>query len=243
MSAQEMALLTEGDPMNVDGAIQGMNVMEGMDMGGMGGMEGMEGMGGMGEIGEMGGMEGITMGLDEVDLFGDPVMDNALAGLPPRPLPNKQLQLRLEELRTRGCCQGIAWSRHGTIASIARDGTSIDLRFIRCNPHAAEWELSEPTSWSPPSGPSPSPPAPNPPTPVSAASCSTPFVHLAWAPTPNPDLAVVDALGRITLLSFHITINQTYPVRRWETDVVDDLQQIVGCYWLPTALAPNKQAS
>jgi mediator of RNA polymerase II transcription subunit 16, fungi type len=41
-----------------------------------------------------------------VDLFGDPVagMENALE-LPTRPPPSKQLQQRLDELRTRGCCQ------------------------------------------------------------------------------------------------------------------------------------------
>jgi mediator of RNA polymerase II transcription subunit 16 len=59
----------------------------------------------------------------------------------------------------------------------------------------------------------------------------------------SPDLAVIDALGRLTLLGFSIANNQPYPVRRWETDVVDDLHAVVGCYWLPTGMAPSKQAS
>lgn len=50
-----------------------------------------------------------AMALDDVDLFGDPVMDNALGNagidLRTRPPPTKQLQQRLDELRTRGCCQ------------------------------------------------------------------------------------------------------------------------------------------
>ncbi|KAK4044534.1 hypothetical protein C8A01DRAFT_31320 [Parachaetomium inaequale] len=231
MSADDMALLLEGDPMNVDGAMQGLQGIQ--DMQGIQGMEGMEGMDGMGSMGG-------AMALDEVDLFGDPVMDDALAGLPPPPLPSKKLQQRLDELRTHGCCQGIAWSRQGTIASIAKDAMSIDLRFIRCNPDTTDWELSEPSSWSPPS-PAASPPAPNPPTPISLASTSAPFVHLAWSPTMSPDLAVIDALGRLTLLGFSIANNQPYPVRRWETDVVDDLHAVVGCYWLPPGMAPNKQ--
>jgi mediator of RNA polymerase II transcription subunit 16, fungi type len=230
MSSHEMGLLLEEDPMSVDGSIQGIQ-----------GIEGIEGMEGMENIGDMGGM-GSAMALDDVDLFGDAVMEGALAGLPPRPLPSKHLQQRLDELRTRGCCQGIAWSRQGTVASIAKDGMSVELRYLRCNPDTAEWELSEPTSWSPPS-PSPSPPTANLPTAVPPAAAAAPFVHLAWAPTMNPDLAVVDALGRITILSFHIAVNQTYPVRRWETDVVDDLHAIVGCYWLPLGMPPNKQAS
>ncbi|KAL2199805.1 mediator complex, subunit Med16 [Corynascus similis CBS 632.67] len=185
---------------------------------------------------DMDGMGG-TMALDEVDLFGDPVMDSALAGLPSRPLPSKALLQRLDEMRTRGCCQTIAWSRQGTIASISKDAMSIDLRFIRCNPDTAEWELSEPSSWSPPS-----PPAPNPPTTISLASTSAPFVHLAWSPTVVPELAVLDAMGRLTLLSFSISSNQPYTTRRWEADAADDLHAVVGCYWLPPGMAPNKQA-
>ena len=248
MSAHGMGPLAEGDAMSVDGAMQGMQGIEGME-----GLEGMEGIEGIGDMGVMEGMEGIegiegmgsiTMGLDEVDLFGDPVMDDALAGLPPSVLPSRHLLQRLDELRTRGCCQSIAWSRSGTVASIAKDGMSIDLRFARCNPDTTEWELSEPSSWSPPApSSSPSPPAPDPPTPGPLASTTAPFVHLAWSTTQNPDLAVIDALGRITLLSFSITINQTYPVRRWETDVVDDLHSVAGCYWLPMIMPPNKQAS
>ncbi|KAH6650006.1 mediator complex, subunit Med16 [Chaetomium tenue] len=196
-------------------------------------MEGMEGMEGLGSMGS-------AMALEEVDLFGDPVMDDALAGLPPRPLVSKSLLQRLDDLRVRGCCQGIAWSRQGTIATIAKDAMSVELRFIRSHPDTTEWGLSEPSSWSPPS-PTVSPPVPNPPASISLASSSAPFVHLAWSPTMSPDLAVIDALGRLTILSFSIANNQPYPARRWETDAADDLHAVVGCYWLPQGMASNKQ--
>lgn len=239
MSNHDMALLLEGDSMTVDGAMQGLEGIEGLQgIQGMEGIEGMEGMEGMGSMGSM----GSAMALDEVDLFGDPVMDDALAGLPSRPLPSKSLLQRVDELRTRGCCQGIAWSRQGTIATIAKDAMSVELRFIRSHPDTTEWGLSEPSSWSPPS-PGASPPVPNPPAPISLASSSAPFVHLAWSPTMSPDLAVIDALGRLTILSFSIANNQPYPARRWETDAADDLHAIVGCYWLPQGMAPNKQVS
>ncbi|AEO65863.1 uncharacterized protein THITE_2143523 [Thermothielavioides terrestris NRRL 8126] len=190
-------------------------------------------------------MEGIegAMALDDVDLFGDPVMDNALAGLPARPPPSKPLLQRLDELRTRGCSQAIAWSRQGTIAVIAKDGMSIDLRFIRCRPDNGDWELSEPSPWSAVSQ-SPSPPPPNHhSTPLSLASAGAPFVHLAWGPQAFPELAIIDALGRVTILSFSVTLNRPYPiVRRWDADVVDDLHAVVGCYWLPLVLQHTKQA-
>lgn len=167
-----------------------------------------------------------AMTLDHVDLFGDPVMDNSLDNpldLPTRPLPSKQLRQRLEELRTRGCCQGIAWSRQGTIASISKDGRSIDLRFLHCRPDNGAWELSEPyscsNSLSPPAGL---------------------IAHLAWGVTSSPDLAVIDTVGRISILSFSITLNRCYAIKKWDSDHVDDLQAVVGCYWLPLATNPNR---
>src|SRR5689334_3453143 len=86
---------------------------------------------------DMSGMDA-TMGLDEVDLFGDPVIT--------RPPPSKHLQQRLDEMRSRGCCQAIAWSRQGTIASVSKDGSSIDLRFLSCHPDNGSWDLSAPTT-------------------------------------------------------------------------------------------------
>jgi mediator of RNA polymerase II transcription subunit 16 len=216
-----MSLLLD-DPMSVDGGMQDIQAIQ--DLGGMEVLGAMEGMAGMES----------AMALDDVDLFGDPVLEDTLAAMPPR--TRKRLRQRLDELRTRGCSQGIAWSRQGTIASIARDAMSIDLRSVQCNPDTAEWELSEPASWSPSSRP----PA-NPSTAASLPSSSAPFVHLAWAPTLTPDLAVLDAHGRNTVLSFSLANNQPYPVRRWETDVVDDLHAVVGCYWLPLGTAQNKQ--
>ncbi|KAK0618557.1 mediator complex, subunit Med16 [Bombardia bombarda] len=164
------------------------------------------------------------MALDEVDLFGDPVMDDTLT-LTSRPAPAKQLQRRLDELRTRGCYQGIAWSRQGTIASISKDGQTIELRFLRCRPHDASWGLSEPYSLPPPNALSP------------PAGIIT---HLAWAATSSPELAVIDSVGRISILSFGITLNRAYNLRKWDADPVDDLHAVVGCYWLPLRMS-NRQ--
>ncbi|KAK0656360.1 RNA polymerase II mediator complex subunit Sin4 [Cercophora newfieldiana] len=170
-------------------------------------MTGIDGIDGMGN----------AMGLDEVDLFGDPVIARA-------PPPSKQLRLRLDELRTRGCCQAIAWSRQGTIASVSKNATSIDLRFLRCHPDTGAWDMSAPTPCSV----------------LSPVQSGVPIVHLAWAPTSSPELAVIDAVGRISILSFSITLNRPYATRKWDADAVDDLNAVVGCYWLPLT-TPGRQ--
>lgn len=163
---------------------------------------------------DMSGMDA-TMGLDEVDLFGDPVIT--------RPPPSKHLQQRMDELRSRGCCQTIAWSRQGTIASVSKDGLSIDLRFLSCHPENGSWGLSAPTSCPIPS------------------SGGTPISHLAWGPTGSPELAVIDAAGRIRILSFSNTLNRPNNSRQWDSDPIDDLHAVVGCYWLPLLAPPNRQ--
>ncbi|KAK3694565.1 mediator complex, subunit Med16 [Podospora appendiculata] len=165
-----------------------------------------------------------SMALDDVDLFGDPVMDNTM-DLPVRPAPpSKQLQQRLDELRARGCCQGIAWSRQGTIASISKDRRSVELRFLSCRPGNGVWELSAPF-----------PSSVHPLTPPAAQ-----VVHLTWSATSSSELAIIDDVGRISIMNCSITINKLHTVRKWDIDPVDDLHAVVGCYWLPL-IPPNRQ--
>ncbi|KAK1776186.1 mediator complex subunit 16-domain-containing protein [Copromyces sp. CBS 386.78] len=162
-----------------------------------------------------------AMNLDDVDvdLFGDSVMvDTALDGLSAsRPMPSKHLRQRLDDLRTHGCHQAIAWSRQGTIASITKDGRSVEFRFLRCRPEDAGWELSEPYVYSTAV--------------IPMHTTAGPIVHLAWSNT--HELAVVDAVGRITILNLTIMLNRPFITRKWDGDPVDDLHAVVGCYWLP----------
>lgn len=159
------------------------------------------------------------MGLDEVDLFGDPVLSP--------PPPSRALQERIDDLRTRGATHSIAWSKQGSIASVSKDGASLELRYLRCHPETGQWELAPPTSCSA------LPPPPG----------GAPIVNIAWAATSNTDLAAIDAIGRIAILSVAISLNRAYLSRRWDADH-DDLHPIVGCYWLPLPpTPPNRPVS
>lgn len=69
-----------------------------------------------------------------------------------------------------------------------------------------------------------------------------PIVHLAWAPSLQPELAVVDAFGRVSILAVPMNLNKaTYVSRSWDNDPQDDLHSVVGSYWLP--LGPPRAVS
>ena len=98
------------------------------------------------------------------------------------------------------------------------------MRFLRCNPETGAWELSAPTPCST----------------LSPAVAGGPITHLLWNTHGTPELAVFDAVGRLSILSFSINLNRTYPVRKWDADAVDDLHAVVGAYWLPL-MPQNRQ--
>lgn len=156
---------------------------------------------------------------DVDDLFGDGVG----LSLPVRS-QSKQLHQRMDELRSRGCCQTVAWSRTGTIASVTPDGLTVELRYLQRNPDNGSWDLSEPT-----------------PCDLVSGSPTIPIVHLAWAGTSVPDLAVIDAIGRVTILSCSISLNHPHLQRKWDADSIDDMHGIMGAYWL--SIAPSNQQS
>ncbi|KAI1328343.1 RNA polymerase II mediator complex subunit Sin4 [Xylariaceae sp. FL0255] len=161
----------------------------------------------------------MQVSLDGVDdLFGDAVP----LSLPSNP-PSRSLRRRLGELRARASCHRLAWSKWGTIASISSDGQSLELRHLESTPEDGSWALSSPrvlTPWE--------------------NLVGGPIVHLSWGPA-NPELAVIDSVGRVLLLSFNSDLNRPVPSRRWDGDSVDDLNAIVGTYWLNSQIASNSR--
>ncbi|KAG6288143.1 hypothetical protein E4U09_005736 [Claviceps aff. purpurea] len=163
----------------------------------------------------------MPMDLNNVDdLFGDGVsLQLSMRS------QGKQLQQRLDELRNRGCCQAVTWSKLGTIASLTPDGQNIELRFPRCHPEDGTWDLSEATICD-----------------LVKGSPAIPLVHLEWSPTHIQELAVIDAVGRVTIVPFGTSLNHLFPPRKWEADTVDHIHGISGCYWLPVPPPPQQKS-
>lgn len=95
------------------------------------------------------------------------------------------------------------------------DGQSLKLRFLRCHPETGSWGLSEPTTVETIKG-----------------SPAIPLVHLEWSTANTPDLAVIDAVGRVTIAVFPCALNRPF-TRTCDNDAVDDRHAVVGCHWLP----------
>ncbi|KAF2842252.1 hypothetical protein M501DRAFT_998516 [Patellaria atrata CBS 101060] len=135
----------------------------------------------------------------------------------------KGLSQRLDELQESGCCQKIAWSKAGGIATITRDGRGITLRALVRNPENGKWELSDEI-----------------PIQIPESHDDHCFVHLAWSYMGN-DLAVVDDAGRIMIFSTETVLGKMNISRSSAVDSEDELGAIVGLYWLP--VAPHKEKS
>lgn len=112
----------------------------------------------------------------------------------------------------------VAWCKSGAIASITPDGESVELRFLRAHPETGVWDLSEATTCD-----------------LVKGTASIPLVHLEWGTTSISELAVFDSVGRVTLMSFSLTVNHAISTRKWDGDAVDDINAIVGCHWLNVA--------
>lgn len=65
-------------------------------------------------------------------------------------------------------------------------------------------------------------------------SIEEPLVHLEWSETNNPELAVFDSLGRMSLLFFSNIVNQPFLLKKGDDDAVDGTHTVVGCHWLQT---------
>ncbi|KAI9644713.1 Mediator of RNA polymerase II transcription subunit 16 [Ciborinia camelliae] len=152
-----------------------------------------------------------NMEVDMDDLFGD----GAGLSLPSRPPPSKELHQRIDELRGSGCCQGIAWSKWGSIASITPNGTGLELRNLRCHPENGTWGLSEPTVIPP----------------LTNNLDGGPLKHLSWSPT-GSELAVIDSAGRVIILQIFSSLNKPIMCRPCSSDSADDLHAVVGSFWL-----------
>lgn len=118
--------------------------------------------------------------------------------------------------------RGVAWSRWGCIASIIENGKNLEFRNLRCHPRDGSWNVSEPTV-----------------APFNLSSENIPFQHLCWSPN-GTDLAVIDAAGRISIFTTSTFLNTPNILRSGQTDPPEDLNAVVGAYWL-NVLPPQQR--
>ena len=120
--------------------------------------------------------------------------------------------------------RSIAWSKWGSIASISPDGKDLYLQTLRCDPKDGSWGLSEPS-----------------PIPRVVDDADIELKHVAWSPA-GSELAAIDSAGRVSILSIFSSNNKPIMARHARSDPIDDLQRIVGCYWLNVAPFPANRS-
>ncbi|GAB7348668.1 hypothetical protein MBLNU459_g7031t1 [Dothideomycetes sp. NU459] len=131
-------------------------------------------------------------------------------------LDSDALLQRVEHSHMIGCCQKLAWSKTGSIASISPDGRTITTRAVARSPNTGKWALSDDS-----------------PQPIIAQG-DTIFTHIEWS-TFGLELVATDQLGRIFIFSMGYALNRMIPTPLNYSPAPDDLNVIVGLHWL----APN----
>ncbi|CAL8583760.1 hypothetical protein XPA_009378 [Xanthoria parietina] len=152
---------------------------------------------------------------DELDdLFGDRQLGE-ITDLPPLSTHPTGLVQRLDDLRTSGCSQKIAWSTTGCVASIAHDGCTVTLRNLYCDPATGLWNLSDGEDAKA----------------IALLHNGHTLKHLSWNHT-GTELAVIDTLGNISVSSLLTSFNHSSVSRRCMLGAEDNLSVPVGSMWL-----------
>lgn len=89
------------------------------------------------------------------------------------------------------------------------------MRNLRCNPRDGVWDLAGPTSLAQ----------------ITPTLDGGPLQHVLWSPN-GSDLAVIDSVGRVTILTIAISLNRPNVYRSGSFDSIDDIHAVVGAYWL-----------
>ena len=109
----------------------------------------------------------------------------------------------------------IAWSRLGCIAYISQDGLQVIVRHLACNPADGKWALTEEYTQNH----------------IAQLHPGQQLLHLCWNET-GSELAVLDASGRISILSIPTALNSLVISRQTVIDPIDDGAQIIGMMWM-----------
>ena len=127
--------------------------------------------------------------------------------LPPDPAVVQQLSRAWQN----GCLERVAWSRHGHVASISDDGSTVHLECLRYTHESRTWELNE------------------------KHALTTVFedaVSLSWSAT-GGELAVVDIRGRVWVYHTALAaVNRLSLARQGATEEGNEYLQPVGMMWL-----------
>ncbi|KAK7511563.1 mediator complex, subunit Med16 [Phyllosticta citriasiana] len=153
------------------------------------------------------------------DLFNDSAEQIPISvGAP----PVKRLAQRLDELQENGCCQKIAWSKSGCVASITRDGRGVNLRAFQRDSSTGKWVLGDAS-----------------PLEILSSHDEYPLVHVSWGHL-GVDLTIIDAAGRVLIFTATQAVDRLKLARDNVTDQESEHNAVVGLHWLPVAPQQTK---
>lgn len=112
-------------------------------------------------------------------------------------------------------CRRVAWSTNNCVASIAADGSGVDLRTLVRKPGEGEWVLSQAV-----------------PLKVPPLHDESHVVHLSWSSL-GSELLVVDAAGHVLIYTNLYALGNMQLTKASNADQDDELNAVIGIHWLP----------
>ncbi|KAK4634130.1 Mediator of RNA polymerase II transcription subunit 16 [Fulvia fulva] len=157
------------------------------------------------------------------DLTGDltGTLDGGLNGalsvsLPQVPLPTESI-LRIDELRSRGCCSKLAWANTGSIVRISEDGSRVTFHAMIRDAKAASWKISDENKH------------------VIDAPNGRKFVHVQFSGL-GMDLAIADHVGGLHMATLLGALGRMGPAPgdyQRAAGPMTELNAVVGLHFLP----------
>ncbi|KAJ6259150.1 Mediator of RNA polymerase II transcription subunit [Drechslerella dactyloides] len=146
-------------------------------------------------------MPGILM---DSNLMGDLFEDNATTV--------RAIHEHIDLLRQGGCRQRIAWGKLGCIASIAANGTDVDIRHLMASTKDGVWILSPKYVFK-------------------NIHNGAPLASVHWNHI-GSELAVADIYGRFAMLTVYVSVDRLNFMRQTSVTAKDDMSMLAGLWWL-----------
>ncbi|KAF3090795.1 mediator complex subunit [Orbilia oligospora] len=122
------------------------------------------------------------------------------------------IQEYIDRLRQGGCRQSIAWGKLGCIASVAANGTDVEIRHLQASTKDGSWSLSSKHT-------------------IKNVHGGSQLASVHWNNI-GSEIAITDIYGRLAIWTVYVSLDRLNLLRQSQVTARDDLSMLAGLWWL-----------